>query len=610
MKLFEDKRACWPSFFVSIALVLILALSLFIHNHTIWFVSLSILILLSFFYVKEKIMVNGLSMLIVFFVLLLFLNIKFISRVADAEAFYLIFLFFTVFILATYSPEQFIKNVFYLLSIIFIVISLWGLIQYLSGHGFFVKVGRRANAIFYTPNTYAASINLFLSPLIIFYIMGKAPRYLLGIILLLFSALLVSQSRGGWVAFISSLVFISIFIKRLNFNLNKKRIRNLLIGFVLIFMCYAAIEQTRLEEKTSKINETLLSKNIENLIRSDSVISTMSHRFMLFDIAWQQIKETPILGKGFHTYQYYQQRDQKAPFIGNRTRYAHNDYLQLWMELGLAAVALFVGLFLAMVYYLLRLSSRISQAESIKLMAILTGISSLYVHALVDFMFYVPFILLLYAFYLGLFNQILNKHHHSFYEIKLSSTYFKFDLLKVVLASLIMLFLSKPAIAQLYYNNAVKNANSLNVDVALKRFSLARQFAPDNSDYYWYEGALLMNAVKVKQHVPSAKRADVLFSKGMAIDPYDVKNKLARAELHRDYANLLDEPANIDTIVEWSKAALYWKPNDSIVQSEYLKTLLAMQKNELVETLLKQYLSINPDSEALQEINSLLHYHK
>jgi len=590
-----------------IALVLILALSLFIHNYTIWFISISILVLLSFFYAKEKITVNGLSVFIACFILLLFFNIKFISVVTDAEAFYLAFLFFTVFILATYAPEQFIKNVFYIVSAIFIVISLWGLIQYLSGHGFFVKVGRRANAIFYTPNTYAASINLFLLPLIIFYILGKMPRYLLGIIILLFSSLLVSQSRGGWVAFISSLVFISIFIKLLNFNLNKKRIKKLLLSFALICICYTAIEQTEIKHKTDEVS---FSRNIENLIRSNTVVSTMSHRFMLFDIAWQQIKEAPILGKGFHTYQYYQQRDQQEPFIGGRTRYAHNDYLQLWMELGLAGVALFGGLFLAMIYYLLRLSTRISQNELVKLTAILAGVSSLYVHALVDFMFYVPFILLLYAFYLGLFNQILNKHNHNFYEMKLSSNYFNFVFLKVVLALLIVLSLSKPAIAQLYYNNAIKNANSLNVEVALKRFSLARQFAPDNSDYYWYEGALLMNAVKVKQHVPSAIRADVLFSKGMAIDPYDVKNKLARAELHRDHANLLAESASLDTILEWNKGALYWKPNDAIVQSEYLKTLLAMQKNELVGALLNKYLSINPDSEALQEINSLLHYHK
>ncbi len=595
---------------MSIVLQLVLALSLFVHNYTIWFVSLSILVLLSFFYAKEKITVNGLSVFIVCFISIFFLNIKFISPIVDAEAFYLTFLFFIVFILATYAREQFIKNVFYILSVIFIVISLWGLMQYISGYGFLVKIGHRANAVFYTPNTYAASINLFLLPLILFYVLGKTQRYYFSIILLLFSGLLVSQSRGGWVAFISSLFFISIFIKPLNINLNKKRIKKLLIGFTLIFICYAVIEQNKLEYKINKTDETALSQNIENLIRSDTIASTMSHRFMLFDIAWQQIKEAPILGKGFHTYQYYQQRDQKAPFTGNQTRYAHNDYLQLWMELGIAGVALFVGLFLVMIYYLLRLSTRIKQDELVKLMAILTGVTSLYVHALVDFMFYVPFILLLYAFYLGLFNQIINEYHQHAYQIKLTSNYFKFDFLKVVLVFIIVLFLSKPAIAQLYYHNAIKHANNLNIEIALKRFSIARQFAPNNSNYYWYEGALLMNAVKVKQHVPSAKRADALFIKGMDLDPYDVRNKLARAELHREYANLLDKPASLETIAEWNKDALYWKPHDAIVQSEYLKTLLAMGKNGFVEALLNKYLSINANSEALQEINTLLHYHK
>jgi hypothetical protein len=240
------------------------------------------------------------------------------------------------------------------------------------------------------------------------------------------------------------------------------------------------------------------------------------------------------------------------------------------------------------------------------MLAIIAGLTSFYVHALVDFVFYVPFLLLMIACSLGLFNQIVDKYYQCAYIINLPFKFISFNLLKSLTGLIVICLLSQPAIAQLAYNVAIKRTINLDIKGAMTYFELARRFAPYEPNYYWYEGAVLMNAVKLNQHQLSAIRADKLFAKGMMASPYDVKTRLARAELHRDYAYLLDNPAELNVILSWNEEALYWRPNDPVIQTEYLKTLIALGKYNMANDLLKDYLLLNPDSENLHEIKELL----
>lgn len=603
MKLFDDKRAYWPSFFMSVALVLVLFLSLFIHNYTVWFLSLSVLVLLSLFYLKKELVLTPLLLLVAVFITLFIININVISPVDNAEANYLISLFTAGFVLSTYANEQFIKNTLSILVCIFILLTILGLIQYLTGYGYLVQLGQAANAIFYTPNTFAASLNIILLPLIIFYIFDNAAKYLLSAILILFAGLLVSQSRGGWVAFLFSMLFIYVLIKIVGINFNRQRIKRLLLGLMLVFSCYVVINQSGLKNENNTI---LLSENINHLIRSDNVVSTMTRRFEHYNIAWEQIKKTPLAGTGFHTYQYFQLRDQQAPYIGIRTRYVHNDYLQLWMETGISGVVLFIALFILPVYYLIKWIRRIRQNELMVLIAILAGLASFYIHALVDFIFYVPFILFMFGFSLGVFNQYINKHCLAGYVVTLPARLINARFLKPLTCLVIVGFLSQPVIAQLAYNKAIERTQSLDIETALKLYELARRFAPTVPAYYWYEGAVLMNAVKLNQHSPSAVRADKLFAKGMNVGSFTVKNSLARAELHRDYGYLLADREDLNIVLSWNEAALYWRPSDPIVRAEHLKTLVAMRQYEKANTLLDNYLLQTPMSKELLAVKELL----
>ena len=601
MRVFEIKRAYWPSFFISVVVLLVLVLSIDIYNYVLWFLSISIIFLLSLYFINKQIIFNPLTFLVAIFISLLVFNMIFVRPVDNAEADYLIWLFAGGFLLFTYADEKFIRHTLYSLIGIFVLLSVWGLIQYITGAAYLINMGHRANGIFITPNTFAASINIILLPTIVLHLIGgKSSRYLFFPLLILFSALLVTQSRGGWVSFISSIIFISILIKALSIKLDRIRLKNIMVGLTMVFVTYSVINLT----EYGRLNSDL-SLN-EDLIRSDSIVSTMSQRFKLYDIAWQQIKQKPLLGHGFHTYQYFKSREQQVAYINNVTRFAHNDYLQLWMETGVFGVVLFVMLFIVLVYLLVKLSNKVSDREKTMMLAVIAGLASFYVHALVDFVFYVPFLLLMFACSLGLFNQIVNKYFQRAYVINLSSRFIRFNLLKSLTGLIVIILLSQPAIAQIAYDKAVRMTHQLDIEGAFPFYELARRFAPYEPDYYWYEGAVLMNAVRSDQHKQSAKRADELFSKGMTVSSYAANNRLARAEIHRDYGHLLDNPEGLNVVLSWNEEALYWQPNDPVIRAEYLKTLMAMGEYDKANTLLDNYILQYPESKEIFEMNEIL----
>jgi O-antigen ligase len=584
---------------MSIAIVMALIISI-INGYIFWCVSTSFLLLLSLYFLEKKVCINLLSVVIYSFLLLLTLNLIFIRPINNADAGYLIWFLVSGYVLFLFASKHFIKNTFYLLVGVMLILSIWGNIQYLTGYGYLVEVGNRANAIFFTPNSFAASINIILLPLIILYLLGKEKKYLLTSILILFSALLVTQSRGGWVSFLSSLIFISILMKVLSVNFNPINFKKLVIGLCLVLTIYGVIE-------FSEFNLMNKSKNINdgNLIRSETIVSTLSHRWELYRIAWQNIKEKPLVGHGFHTYQYFQMRDQKPPHLGNVTRFAHNDYLQLWMEAGVLGVILFVTIFIVLIHSLVVCVKKISRNDTCILISVIAGIGSFYVHALVDFVFYTPFILLMFASSLGVFNRIVSKYQKS-HVLNIYSKHMNFNLMKSLMALIGISLLSQPAIAHLSYDEAVRRTHRLDFEGALPYYELARRFAIYEPGYYWYEGAVWMNAVRAGEYKESAILADELFSRGMEASPFAVNNRLARAELHRDYGYLLDKQASLETVLSWNEQALVWRPNDPLVRMEHLKTLVAIGNIDRVNQLVDIYIQESPDSQNLIEFKESL----
>ncbi len=598
------KRAVWPSFFMLVAIILALMISI-INGYIFWWLSVSIIFLLSVYFFGSRLVINPLTIAVFLFVSLLILNMVFIRPANNQDASYLIGFFASSFLLFSYANKEFVKHTVFILNGLFLLLALWGLVQYFTGFAYLVNAGSRANALFYTPNTYAACLNIILLPLVVLYLHNKGTTKFLSMVLILFAALLVSQSRGAWVAFIVSVFFVLILCRTVGVAVDRTRIKKLMLGFMLVFSIYSIIELVGLDQNRADFDLTL-KDDVGHLIRSDSVVSTMSHRFMLYDIAWQQIKEKPLLGQGFHTYQYFQVRDQHAPHIGNATRFAHNDYLQLWMETGILGLVLFISIPVTLIGMLIVIWQKITIPDRAILFALTTGLISFYVQALVDFLFYTPFLLMMYGAYLGYLNQLFNKYPAGALSYKLVLPDIRIGpvVVKCLIGLMVVCYLSQPAIAQLAFDQANRYKKRLDIEQALAMYELARRFAPYEPSYCLVEADIWYHAAKVTREPESAQRADRLFEQGVTANPYRVANLFWRAILHRELAELLSNPVSQETVLSWLQQVLHWLPHDQRAQAEYVRTLLLMGKYEKARELFDAYLVQNPDSYYLIQLQS------
>lgn len=596
-----------------ISLILALVISI-INGYVFWWVSVSIIFLLSLYYYDSRLVLNPLTITVFAFILLLTLNMIFVHPANNTNAAYLILFFASGFLLFSFASDNFIKQSVTILCALFLLLSIWGLTQYLTGSGYLVYAGQRANAIFYTPNSFAACINIILLPLTIFYVHKKESQKIYALILVLFLALLVTQSRGGWTAFIVSIFFIYILCRILVIDINKNRLKKLTIGFVLVFSTYCFIELVDLKKIEFGINQSdrnfgLIFKNdVSHLVRTESVVSTMSHRTMLYDIAWQQIKEKPITGHGLHTYQYFQVRDQHAPHIGNATRFAHNDYLQLWMETGILGLTIFISIPVMIISMLFISWKEIAVSDRAIMLALMTGLVGFYVQALVGFLFYTPFLIMMYGCYLGYFNQLFNKNLQGcfFYTLKLPCIMIRPVVIKSLVGLVVVSYLSQPAVAQLAFDQANRDKKRLDIESALVYYEMARRFAPYESSYYLVEGDIWYHAAKVTGESEPAQRADKLYEQGVKANPYEVASLFWRAILHRDMPELLSNAVSHEVVLSWFQNVLQWLPNNQQAQSEYVRTLFLIGEYEKATQLLDDYLVQNPDSYYLIKVRTEL----
>ncbi|MFC1736397.1 O-antigen ligase family protein, partial [Candidatus Hydrogenedentota bacterium] len=120
--------------------------------------------------------------------------------------------------------------------------------------------------------------------------------------------------------------------------------------------------------------------------------ATLGERRSYWTGAWNAIKARPVLGSGFNTFSTSYLRYMELG--GASVQLAHNDYLQIWSELGTLGLVLFVFILGGFVLIGLR-SFRLSCiSERWETLGLTCAVVVYCTHALVDFDFYVPAIAL------------------------------------------------------------------------------------------------------------------------------------------------------------------------------------------------------------------------
>jgi len=523
------------------------------------------------------------------------------------------------------SNERQINRILDILLIVGGLFGIYGIFQYKGiDFSFWARnVGRlQVFGLFGNVNYFAEylivplpiAVSLFLAS------RNKFKKILLLIaILAIGTSLIVTFTRGSYLSFGVSLIFmffLFLISRGKNFIKNNKKIF-IIILVVIIIITFLFIVPTTLNKSSTVISKIKSRISVTQLTQD----SSYNRRIAIWKFTGMMIKDHPLLGSGIGTYKYNTLRYQAEFFAQgeNRSLYphgfadkAHNEYLQLWAELGIIGLGIFIWLILSYFSYGLKILRKIKDEYK---QGIIIGLMGAVVAVLVDGVFgfplHLPATIILFWITLGLtialgetekeekkpeimldsFNQKNKKEREKQdYKIRkdnMQSYITRFTPILYILIIFLTIFLcitvSRPFVARIYWYYANKEIEKENWDKAIKTYEEALKWDPYLGEIYYDIGKILQNrelyGIAKKYLEKAAKYIDL---PGLPLD-------LAVIYLKN---GMLEEAA-----IKLKQAISYQSDEKSMLPlySELGNTYLQLERYKPAEIAFKNALKINPD---------------
>jgi len=426
------------------------------------------------------------------------------------------------------------------------ILAAWGLAQI----GFLGVA--RAHALFETPATYAAVINLLLVPLLALVLCGERRASLLGIGALLAAALFAADSRGGLIALAAGLgaaIVLSLRAKALH-----RRSVLIVLGVLAAAWILAAGFRTSGPEAPPTADE-----------RAASSVS----RLELYDLSWHAWLERPLAGSGYLTFRYLlEQGRSRVPSYGDsgETWFVHNDYLQTLQELGPLGLAALLALAWLPALLAHRRLTALPVADRPITLACASAVTAMSCHALVDFPYYIPVCLLLCGALLGSLDRRLGGGRQLTAVAAPAPPWYRAA--RAALAVLATVVLVRPLAAEAAADWGLRRSAAGQSQSAAFWLEAARRLDGADWRYHWYAGQFWDGQAADSGKREAARFAAEAFAAGFAANPLEVKNLLGKISVHRRHGKLLDAPAGPGTLAAWIAQAEALAPLSGAVRRE------------------------------------------
>jgi O-antigen ligase len=586
-----------PLFFLGASLCLLRA------SHSadaiFWWPGLCFLAALAWLNQQQCLALSWLSAVLAGFCLVLLVNALYLSPTYHPSGIYCPATLMIAFVAGSRHPDWLVQTGFKLFCTTITLIAVWALLQWLTGRGFVDATSPRPLAVFATPNNLATAVNLALVPVLGFYLLGFGDRATFGL-LLLFAALLTTQSRGGYLGLLAGILFLPIFAGHLAVIAQLRRYCAVALGFLMVlglFWLYARLG-------TAKWS-------------LDGVAATLSHgdssnRLEIYQIAWHGLSDHFWLGMGFQNFVYYFEM-HKPPFFADRhMAFVHNDYLQLAFDTGMLGLALFLLLIISVYGQLFKFRRQVIVRQHLPLILSAMAVTSMLVHALVDYPFHIPFLLAVFGVYLAIINrQLINMGAVHWLSpripeqslLGLRPVFFTRLLVVVVMA-----WLALPAVAEVSADYGTRRLLQGDGQNGLFWHSVARLLQPRNANYYWQEGIIWRDLGLVQMRPELVEKSIAVFSDGIAVNPFEVNNLLEKIAIYRKHGTLLKHPASHQELMVWINQARSLQPYSEAVQVEYVRCLEFIGEHALAIEQANALKNSRPQSQTAQKLlESIVH---
>ena len=448
-------------------------------------------------------------------------------------------------------------------------------------------------------------------------------------ILAMGGSLILTFTRGSYLGFGTSLIFMFFLF---NFSIGKSFIKDnkklLVIIFLAVIIIISLIVIPNPLNKSGTIIYKIKSRiSVSQLIQNPYAIKS---RITNWKFTTLMIKDNPLLGSGIGTYKYNSLRYQ-ARFLEqgqNRSIYpyvfatkTHNEYLQLWAELGIVGLGIFIWLIISYFYYGLRFIKRVKNRYK---QGIIIGLMGAVIAVLIDGIFGFPLHLpaTIVLFWLALALTIVTiKSEIDAEEVNTSKkdssqiTWLKplLYIIIILLAIFLCVTVSRPFIARTYwyYGNKELEKNK-DVNKAIKMYEEALKWDPYLGEVYYQMGRTLQNRGIYNIALEYFEKAEKY------VDHPDLPEDLASLYLKKE---LFDKAA-----IKYKQAISYQKNEKSMLplynqlgsiyfrQKNYKQAEIAFKNALKIDLnfvnshygLASVYLQQNRSEEALQELQKVI----
>jgi hypothetical protein len=406
---------------------------------------------------------------------------------------------------------------------------------------------------------------MMLAPALFFVAYGRARHCLTISAILLAAGLVTTLSRGGLIALAAGLAGTMLLFRVRPQRAAALRMCAVLAGGALLGAFALSLPHWSATQSSTEAHVGDIATTIG---------ASATSRAELYRLTLSHLLEHPWLGAGylqFHTLVEAHRAELPSYGAENVTYFAHNDYLQTLMELGLPG-ALGLLAIVVLPFWLAKKSARLVD-QRLRLFAALSGMAAMAIHALVDFPFYVPACLFLFGVLLGEVDARLPCYAPS-------ASWFKpaLRLAQVAVLSLLVFITALPPLAELaaaYGDRSWRSGNSGNAAFALE---LARRLQPRDWRYHWYAGQFWYAQASAGNR-PAASLADGAFSAAVAMNPHEPRPLLARLATQMRFSASLENPRPPAVLRSWADQALALAPLNPGVRRDYVAAVEQLERS-------------------------------
>jgi O-antigen ligase/tetratricopeptide (TPR) repeat protein len=503
------------------------------------------------------------------------------------------------------NDERQINRILNVLLIIGTLFGIYGIFQYNGiDFSFWIRnIGRQqVFGLFGNANYFAEYliVPLPIAVSLFFASRNKFKKILLLIAILAMGAsLIVTFARGSYLSFGVSLIFmffLFLISRGKNFIKNNKKIF-IIILVVIIITTFLFVVPTPLNKSGTVISKIKSRISVTQFAQDYSI----KRRITIWKFTGMMIKDHPLLGSGIGTYKYNTLRYQAEFFAQgeNRSLYphgfadkAHNEYLQLWAELGIIGLGIFIWLIISYFRFGLKILRKIKDEYR---QGIIIGLMGAIIAVLVDGIFgfplHLPATIVLFWLVLELTVAVgLLKDEVNAQEIKMIRENSNISRCKPLLYIGIILFtiflgvtVIRPFIARIYWYYGFKEIEKENWDKAIKTYGEALKWDPYLGEIYYDIGKIL----ETKEFY------------GVAMEYFDKAEKyIDHPDLPQDFALIYLKKGQLDKAAIKLKQAISYQSDEKSMlplYSELGNVYLQLERYKPAEIAFENALKINPD---------------